>query len=159
MRLWSLHPRLLDRMGLLALWREGLLAQKVLLGETRGYRNHPQLIRFRLTSDPLTYIGTYLYHVYLEGARRGYALNPGKILRYDLSVERLKVTSGQLQFEWEHLLEKLKRRDPEWYRKLLGARPEPHPLFTAVEGDVEPWERGTKASRELPDPRLPRRRS
>jgi len=30
MRLWSLHPRYLDAKGLVALWREGLLAQKVL---------------------------------------------------------------------------------------------------------------------------------
>lgn len=31
MRLWSLHPSYLDRAGLLAVWREGLLAQSVLL--------------------------------------------------------------------------------------------------------------------------------
>jgi hypothetical protein len=34
MRLWSLHPKHLDRQGLLAVWREGLLAQEVLRGET-----------------------------------------------------------------------------------------------------------------------------
>src|SRR5690606_6899395 len=42
MRLWSLHPRYLDRQGLLALWREALLARAVLRGETRGYTLHPQ---------------------------------------------------------------------------------------------------------------------
>ncbi len=47
MRLWSLHPKYLDRQGLLAVWREGLLAQKVLQGKTKGYKNHPQLKRFQ----------------------------------------------------------------------------------------------------------------
>jgi hypothetical protein len=32
MRLWSLHPRYLDAKGLQAVWREGLLAKKVLQG-------------------------------------------------------------------------------------------------------------------------------
>lgn len=49
MRLWSLHPSLLDRAALVAGWREALLAQKVLRGETTGYRHHPQLERFRGT--------------------------------------------------------------------------------------------------------------
>ncbi|MGP9584395.1 pyrimidine dimer DNA glycosylase/endonuclease V, partial [Micrococcaceae sp. AOP34-BR2-30] len=30
MRLWSLHPEVLDRQGLIAGWREALLAQAVL---------------------------------------------------------------------------------------------------------------------------------
>ena len=41
MRLWSLHPAHLDRQGLIACWREALLAQKVLAGLTTGYRSHP----------------------------------------------------------------------------------------------------------------------
>lgn len=36
MRLWSLHPNCLDAQGLVALWREALLAQAVLRGQTRG---------------------------------------------------------------------------------------------------------------------------
>ncbi len=36
MRIWTLHPQYLDRQGLVALWREGLLAQEVLRGQTRG---------------------------------------------------------------------------------------------------------------------------
>lgn len=51
MRIWSLHPQYLDRQGLTAGWREGLLAQKVLTGTTKGYRNHPQLRRFRAAGD------------------------------------------------------------------------------------------------------------
>jgi len=64
-RLWSISPGYLDARGLVALWREALLAQKVLMGLTRGYTRHPQLERFRRTSDPVLYIGTYLYYVYL----------------------------------------------------------------------------------------------
>ena len=141
MRLWSLHPSFLDTKGLLAVWREGLLAQKVLLGQTRGYRNHPQLIRFKLTRDPLLYIGTYLYYIYLEASHRGYNFNLGKIVRYDLSIERMKVTRGQLEYEYRHLLEKLKIRDEEKYREVLRREPEPHPIFVVVEGEVEPWEK------------------
>jgi hypothetical protein len=37
MRLWTLHPRYLDSQGLVALWREGLLAQAVLRNRTRGF--------------------------------------------------------------------------------------------------------------------------
>ncbi|WP_245747334.1 pyrimidine dimer DNA glycosylase/endonuclease V [Frateuria terrea] len=47
MHLWTPHPKHLDRQGLLALWREGLLARAVLRGQTRGYRQHPPLERFR----------------------------------------------------------------------------------------------------------------
>nr|WP_253280607.1 pyrimidine dimer DNA glycosylase/endonuclease V [Arcanobacterium phocae] len=47
MRLWSIRPSQLDRAALIAGWREGLLAQKVLAGLTKGYRHHPQLERFR----------------------------------------------------------------------------------------------------------------
>lgn len=46
MRIWSVHPSLLDAKGLVACWRETLLAQKVLQGLTKGYKNHPQLDRF-----------------------------------------------------------------------------------------------------------------
>ena len=41
MKLWSIHPKYLDAKGLVALWREALLAQKVLDGKTEGYKNHP----------------------------------------------------------------------------------------------------------------------
>ena len=53
MRLWSLDPAHLDRQGLVACWREALLAQAVLAGRTRGYRHHPQLERFRVVPGPV----------------------------------------------------------------------------------------------------------
>ncbi|MGA2330816.1 MAG: pyrimidine dimer DNA glycosylase/endonuclease V [Syntrophales bacterium] len=46
MRLWSLHPGYVDARGLVALWREGMLARKVLQHQTKGYKNHLQLHRF-----------------------------------------------------------------------------------------------------------------
>ncbi len=142
MRLWSIHPKYLDAQGLLALWREGLLAQKVLLGGTRGYVNHPQLIRFKQTVNPPLYVGTYLYYVYLEGVRRGYAFNLSKIRAYDLTLENIPVTIGQLRYEYQHLLNKLRARSPTNYYKIKNLENiEPHPLFKPVPGDVEAWEK------------------
>lgn len=144
MRLWSLHPRYLDTKGLLACWRETLLAQKVLDGKTAGYRNHPQLVRFRATDDPLATIGNYLEQLAREADARGYNFNRSLILRPPAGhpEPRLAVTLGQVAHEREHLLSKLAVRDPQRELKLAGeAPPSLHPLFTAVPGDVEPWER------------------
>lgn len=141
MRLWSLHPKYLDKLGLLGLWREALLAQKVLLGETTGYRNHPQLVRFKNTRDPVLYIGTYLYYVHLEGISRGYRFNQEKIVRYSLSL-KMPVTRGQLEYEFRHLLRKLEKRSPYKYLEIKDEKViEPHPLFYVIDGDVEDWER------------------
>jgi hypothetical protein len=141
MRLWSLHPKYLDRQGLLACWREALLAQKVLKGETCGYRSHPQLTRFLSQPDPLAAIATYLVGLAGEAERRGYhfdrsKINPGKI------TAKISVTQGQVLYEWEHLKTKLRQRDPEWLLEISGlAIPEVHPLFQMVAGEVEPWEK------------------
>lgn len=139
MRLWSLHPCLLDRIGLIALWREGLLAQKVLLGRTKGYRFHPQLNRFRASNDPVAAIGTYLWGVVEEADARGYKFDRSKIARA-LSPISLFVTRGQLEFEWEHLRRKLRVRDPAKRRLLTKARLRAHPMMRVIAGGVEPWE-------------------
>ncbi|MFP3290043.1 MAG: pyrimidine dimer DNA glycosylase/endonuclease V [Candidatus Nanopusillus acidilobi] len=144
MRLWSLHPKYLDKLGLLGLWREGLLAQKVLLGKTKGYKNHPQLIRFKKANDPILYIGTYLYYVYLEGKRRGYNFNKDKIIKYDLKL-KMPVTIGQINFEFRHLLEKLKIRDKEKYEEIKDEKIiKPNPIFYIIDGDIEEWEKDKK---------------
>ena len=75
MRLWSIHPKYLDAKGLVALWREGLLAQNVLLGNTKGYKNHPQLIRFKNSENPYGAIAEYLRYVVNEADNRGYNFN------------------------------------------------------------------------------------
>lgn len=73
MRLWSLHPQHLDPQGLVALWRETLLAQAVLRGETRGYRNHPQIERFKKQRTPLTVIGAHLQAIHCKASERCYS--------------------------------------------------------------------------------------
>ncbi|MFO7287430.1 MAG: pyrimidine dimer DNA glycosylase/endonuclease V [Gammaproteobacteria bacterium] len=141
MRLWSVHPRYLDRQGLLALWREGLLARAVLRGKTRGYRRHPQLERFRVHASPRRAISAYLAAVHAEAAMRGYAFDRSKIGAVR-PVESMPVTVGQLRHEWAHLREKLGKRNPELAaRHALVGMPECHPLFFAVPGPVEHWER------------------
>ena len=141
MRLWSLHPRYLDRAGLVALWREALLAQAVLKGETRGYRHHPQLARFRSQAAPEAAVAAYLKEVCREASRRGYRFDSTKIGRRP-TAPPITVTREQLRYEREHLLKKLLRRDPAAHDALLAAgEPDPHPLFITVPGEVEPWER------------------
>lgn len=146
MRLWSLHPRYLDGKGLVALWREALLAQAVLSARTRGYKKHPQLQRFAAASDPLAVIGAYLQGIWEEGAARGYGFDRRRICKSEDLPERIPVTRGQLLFERDHLAVKLARRDPARLQTLEEkVVPDPHTLFLVVDGVVEPWEkvRGT----------------
>lgn len=140
MRLWSLHPRYLDPQGLVALWREGLLCQAVLFGETRGYRHHPQLERFRAASRPEVAIGTYLSYVLREAQARGYAFDGQKIRTLD-HRSRLLVTSGQLELEATHLESKLRLRSPSWLEE-LDKPPAAHPMFRVRKGGIASWERG-----------------
>ncbi|MDH5589578.1 MAG: pyrimidine dimer DNA glycosylase/endonuclease V [Gemmatimonadota bacterium] len=142
MRLWSIHPSYLDARGLVALWREGLLARAVIRGATRGYRNHPQLERFRAHPSPISAVDHYLRSVVQEADTRGYSFDRRKIgpVR-DGSL--LTVTSGQLEFELTHLEAKLRRRSPaDLYRLPQDGPPRTHPLFVVVSGPAEPWERG-----------------
>ena len=139
MRLWSLHPRVLDRVGLVALWREGLLARKVLAGGTKGYRSHPQLERFKRCSDPVAAIDAFLHEVQREATARGYRFDASK-LADEVAVRPIPVTSGQLDYEAEHLRKKVEVRAPEWLGRVA---PEPHPVFDVVDGEIEPWERVT----------------
>lgn len=142
MRLWTLHPRYLDAKGLAALWREALLAQAVLQGKTQGYKRHPQLTRFRRARDPRAAIGAYLLQVHAEGCLRGYCFDGSKIEKPGEAV-RMLATRGQLEFEWNHLLNKLLIRDPVRYRRYRKMTdPDPHPVFELTRGAIEPWERG-----------------
>lgn len=144
MRLWSLHPRYLDSKGLTAAWREALLARAVLTGQARGYRAHPQLVRFAACAAPGDAIDAYLAGLYAESLVRGFAFDATK-LRYTSLRERLPVTRGQVDFELRHLRAKLLWRDPARVRHLprnadlAGV----HPLFQKVPGPIEAWERGS----------------
>ncbi|MBI9063694.1 MAG: hypothetical protein JEZ14_17060 [Marinilabiliaceae bacterium] len=141
MRLWSLHPKYLDSKGLVALWREGLLAKNVLEGKTKGYKNHPQLLRFKESNDAVGSINQYLTAVYEEALERGYHFNKSKI-SFDFNPGKIHVTKGQLNYEMVHLQNKLQIRDPQKLRELLNVeRIEPHPLFFIIEGEIELWEK------------------
>lgn len=141
MRLWSLHPRYLDTRGLVALWRESLLAQAALAGRTRGYTQHPQLQRFAESRAPAAYVGAYLRAVHDESVRRGFRFDGSKI-DCDERISPLEVTRGQLDYEWTHLSRKLEIRSPATLCQLTSVKlVRPHPLFRVVKGQVAQWER------------------
>ncbi len=140
MRIWSLHPKYLDAKGLVALWRETLLAKNVLSGNTKGYKNHPQLLRFKEQEKPLDFINAYLSEVYEEAKSRNYNFNKEKI-DWDFDASKLQVTDRQLSYEYKHLLEKLAVRDKEKYKQLVAEKEvESHPLFEVVKGNIASWE-------------------
>lgn len=144
MRLWTLHPRHLDRQGLLGVWREALLAQAVLSGKTRGYKNHAQLSRFKSQHDPIAAVGAYLRHVRNEAFARGYNFDESRIMDVGQNVV-MEETSGQLQHEWFHLMNKLARRSPTMFADALNVKPTSHPLFRIVSGGVRKWEKSCRA--------------
>ena len=140
-RIWTVHPKYLDARGLVALWREALLARKVLMGETKGYRSHPQLLRFRSMPDPVASLAAYLACVLEEALSRGYRFNASKTgtLR---DFTPIPATRGQVMFERAHLMSKLRARDVRRYDELRATPfPDVHPLFVLVEGDRERWEK------------------
>jgi len=153
MRLWSIHPKYLDSKGLVALWREGLLAQNVLLGETKGYKNHPQLERFKEHDWPIVALNAYLYDIYEESKLRRYSFNKHKMLWVN-TIEHswhfddiIKVTTGQIEFELRHLLEKLYDRDFVRYKKLQWYvdnidQLDVNSIFEVIPGEKEDWEKG-----------------
>ena len=141
MRLWTIHPRYLDSKGLVAAWREALLAQKVLAGGTKGYRHHPQLSRFQKQADPLGAIASFLRGLAEEAQQRGYRFDATKIARRRF-IGRIPETEGQLRYEWGHLQTKLRARAPDVAQQHRSvAAPEAHVLFRIVPGDVRDWER------------------
>ncbi len=156
MRLWSIHPELLDPKGLVACWREALLAQKVLRGHTSGYRHHPQLERFRACPDPMAAIGVYLTGLAKEADTRGYSFNSSLIVGGSAEVDSIPVTVGQIELEYTVLSQKVATRNPEWFSQVIEPRhsdpalpQQPstnmqvpaHPLFRVVPGPVASWER------------------
>ncbi|MEP6906143.1 MAG: pyrimidine dimer DNA glycosylase/endonuclease V [Gemmatimonadales bacterium] len=141
MRLWTLHPKYLDTRGLVALWRESLLARAVLANKTRGYTNHPQLLRFRESTSPLNSVDRYLDGVFDEATRRGFRFDASKLGSIEPGLQ-LTENRGQLEYEWAHLLAKLESRAPAEFLRLQSVdNPEPHPLFKIVPGPVRTWEK------------------
>ncbi len=143
MRLWSFHPAYLDSRGLVALWRESLLALAVLQGRTNGYRHHPQLTRFRDSEDPVKSIGYYLSIILIASRERNFNFNSSKIpfCNYDIAGS-IPVPAGQVRYEWAHFIKKIMSRDMNRYLEVKGILiPCLHPLFHGTEGGVEPWEK------------------
>jgi len=156
MRLWSLHPSLLDAKGLVALWRETLLAQNVLLGKTKGYKNHPQLERFKNTDNPINFMSSYLIGIWVEADKRNYKFSFDKIYNREAlrnEILRIPVSSGQVQYEFEHLQKKLNHRDYDKYTKNRIFETYPmtkiHHLFYIVEGGIEYWEKPIEQLMEM----------
>jgi len=141
LRLWSIHPKYLDAVGLVALWRESLLAQKVLKEETEGFKNHPQLKRFRMHTHPQRAIANYLMTIWEESKGRGYHFDKGKIGK-KYPTKKIPVTRGQLRYEFGRLCDKLKRRDPQRYQQLQSVKEiDSHRSFKIIEGETEDWEK------------------
>lgn len=141
MRMWSFHPKYLDSKGLVAVWREGLLALSVLQGKTSGYRNHPQLKRFKSTGHPVGAVNIYLTAIFEISKRRGYHFDQRKLLenRFELKIP---VTKGQMSYEWRLIKQRIKFRNQKHYSIIESIDfPEVHPLFNVISGGIEPWEK------------------
>ncbi len=144
MRLWSFDPKYLDSIGLVALWRESLLAKKVLQHKTKGYRNHPQLTRFKNSYDALKNINFYLLQIFNEAVKRGYSFDKRKInLRSDdFLKEKIKVSRDQIQYEFNHFLKKIKLRDYNRYLDLKDVKKiKENKVFKIVKGNIAEWEK------------------
>jgi hypothetical protein len=148
MRLWTIHPKYLDQKGLVAVWREGLLAKKVLEGKTKGYKYHPQLKRFQECDDSMIAINQYLNEIYNEGEKRGYRFDKSKIeIKNTRNNEKIEVTRKQIQYEFELLKSKISKRDNDKYMKIKDIKEiEINELFTLKEGEIGSWE---KEKREI----------
>jgi len=146
LRLWSLHPSYLDSTGLNAVWREGLLAQAVLLGRTTARRNHSQLHRFQNHEKPASAIGFYLLKILEEASSRGYHYKRVKIAFPAENIKHIEGTRGQLCYEWDTLMMRQKTRNSRKSEEVVTLKqreivPTPYPFFVGIEGEAEPWEK------------------
>ena len=142
MRIWSIHPKYLDTKGLVALWRETLLAKNVLENKTKGYKNHPQLYRFKESENPILAINCYLFHIWVESKKRNFNFDNSKFSPPSVITPQLNVTNGQIEYESSHLLQKLIIRDNNKFIELSNIKLfTPHPLFNIISGSVENWEK------------------
>lgn len=143
MRLWTINFKYLDAKGLVALWREALLAKNVLAGLTKGYKNHPQLDRFYAHENAQAAINAYLAEVYAQAYARGYKFDAAKVGEFnERNLAKIAVSHGQIGYEFAFLQEKLKSRDIKAYKRNLGVKNiEIASIFKEIEGGIEPWEK------------------
>ena len=118
-----------------------MLAKNVLEGKTIGYKNHPQLKRFKEYPSPVKAINAYLYELLLEAKKRKYNFDANKVKAGNL-LKAISVNDEQLKYEYNHLLEKVRKRSPEKYEEIKNTKQiKTHPLFKEVKGPVEAWEK------------------
>jgi hypothetical protein len=146
MRLWTLHPKYLDSKGLVAVWREALLAKAVLEDRTNGYKNHPQLNRFIDTNNPIQAITYYLNTLFKEAESRGYHFDQTKIVSASGTKDFvIYVTEGQVKYEFELLKAKLENRNKEQLKKLSEeSKILINEIFILRKGSIEAWEKPKK---------------
>jgi len=129
MRVWIVHPKYLDCKGLVALWRETLLARKVLKGKTKGWRNHPQLNKLKNHKNSVAAVNTYLLYVWKESEKRCYKFNKRKIEK-NFTKKKIKIPKKEVISDFEELKNKLKKRDPKRYREIVKVKKiEVNPIF------------------------------
>lgn len=97
--------------------------------------------------------------IYEEARKRSYCYNKSKIVKAAEKVEPIKITKGQILYEFHILKERVKGRDPKKYKEVLelerkGRRPKSHPLFVVIEGEVEPWEKSYWKKRSASDGKI-----
>jgi hypothetical protein len=86
-------------------------------------------------------IAAFLHEIAAEAKRRDYKFDVRKIAGPH-GAQKIRETRGQLEFEWAHLQRKLKARAPALARQLRGIdRPQAHPLFRIIAGEVRDWEK------------------
>ena len=73
--------------------------------------------------------------------QRGYNFDQSKFEPISTTPQLIYATTGQLDYEWQHLLAKLTVRSPETYQAWIKLdRPETHPLFQLKPGAIADWE-------------------
>jgi hypothetical protein len=89
-------------------------------------------------------IAAFLHGIASEAERRGYKFDARKIAGAR-GAERIRETQGQLEYEWGHLRQKLKVRDPLVAERLRDVeKPQAHPLFRIIAGEIRDWEKEPK---------------
>lgn len=121
------------------------------------YYNHPQLDRFKtkdgvIIKSGTRYLSTYLGYIlnYANNKRKcNYNNSSISLIPFDINqMEKLTITKGQLKYEYDYLQSKLLKSNIKKCREnneLLiynsGLQIEPHPIFTVIDGGIEPWEK------------------
>ena len=139
MRLWSLSTR--QRLIEWVFSRYGAkvcLRRKCSWDKRRAIDFILNLIGFASENWTAT-IGAYLWAVLDEARSRGYNFDASRIATERLPIS-ISVTRGQLDFERQRLMKKLRTRDQDRFRILGAAVARPHPILRVVAGGLEPWE-------------------